>query len=410
MLLTMHSNPSNPSVHPGAALLRGPGPFFTTTEQRAQRARELFFDEGQRPSGLVPEWVIQSWVRCSVAQRRPSEAIAFEPVTPSRVQSALARNRLLLQAAQEDLSELDAALAPSSCKALLIGVDGIVIRATPTARGESRIMPAIARVGVATHESLIGTTAPSVAAYTGQTCLVRGPEHFFAGISQMHCAAAPIHHAHGQLAGVLDLSCEGGPFRFDAAGMVQLYATAIENRLFEAQSTEMLLLRFQSTPSLLKTPLQGLAAVDAQGRVACLNQTGAKLLGTERVPLHGNDVECLFGAALVQMLDLAQRGEPRALQLPNGLRLWVQAQLGASGRWNEAELTGPVPAAAMPASTGLPAPTNLQSASLALIKDTLRACQGNVSQAARQLGVSRGLLYRRMADLQASTSETAQQT
>ena len=31
-----------------------------------------------------------------------------------------------------------------------------------------------------------------------------------------------------------------------------------------------------------------------------------------------------------------------------------------------------------------------------LITDTLRDCQGNITQAARRLGVSRGLLYRRL--------------
>lgn len=38
----------------------------------------------------------------------------------------------------------------------------------------------------------------------------------------------------------------------------------------------------------------------------------------------------------------------------------------------------------------------LRESDLALIQRTLQACRGNVSDAARLLGVSRGLIYRRL--------------
>src|SRR5450755_2375351 len=62
-------------------------PFFSTPEQRLALARERFFEQGIRPSGLVGEAVIQSWSRCVQARRDPGEAIAFNPVTESRIHS-----------------------------------------------------------------------------------------------------------------------------------------------------------------------------------------------------------------------------------------------------------------------------------------------------------------------------------
>ena len=359
-------------------------------------AREMFFDEGQRPSGLVPELVIQSWMRCTVANRRPSEPINLEPVTKARIASALARNRLLLQAASHDLQQLDAALAGTPCKALLTGPDGVLIQVTPTARGEGGLMPHVARVGVNLNETHMGTTAPSVVARTGEACVVRGAEHFFTGVSVMQCAAAPIRNARGDLAGVLDLSTEGEAFRFDAAAMVRLYATAIENRLFEAQSAALLLLRFQSSPALLHTPLEGLAAVDGLGRVAWLNQTGASLLGTDRVPARPTDAEALFGLGLEDLLALSHRGQAQPRQCPNGLTLWIQARSDAP----HANTIEPVPTPEKEVAQATNAPTvpTLHHANRALIEATLAACDGNVSRAARQLGVSRGLLYRRLGE------------
>ena len=379
---------------------RTAGLFFATPEQRVALAREMFFDEGQRPTGLVPELVIQSWMRCTVANRRPSEPINLEPVTKARIASALARNRLLLQAARHDLQQLDAALAGTPCKALLTGPDGVLIQVTPTARAEGGLMPNVARVGVNLNENHMGTTAPSVVARTGEACVVRGAEHFFTGVSVMQCAAAPIRNARGDLAGVLDLSTEGEAFRFDAAAMVRLYATAIENRLFEAQSAALLLLRFQSSPSLLHTPLEGLAAVDEQGRVAWLNQTGASLLGTERVPAQPTDAEALLGLGFEDLLSLAHHGRAQPRQCPNGLTLWIQARPDAPRPPAPGIETPPLSPADVPdtAPPDAPAVPTLHLANRALIESTLAACGGNVSRAARQLGVSRGLLYRRLGE------------
>ncbi|WP_332750728.1 helix-turn-helix domain-containing protein [Hydrogenophaga sp.] len=391
--------PPNPHASPKlSAPPRSAGLFFATPEQRVALAREMFFDEGQRPSGLVPELVIQSWMRCTVANRRPSEPINLEPVTKARIASALARNRLLLQAARHDLQQLDAALAGTPCKALLTGPDGVLIQVTPTARAEGYLMPNVARVGVNLNENHMGTTAPSVVARTGEACVVRGAEHFFTGVSVMQCAAAPIRNARGDLAGVLDLSIEGEAFRFDAAAMVRLYATAIENRLFEAQSAALLLLRFQSSPALLHTPLEGLAAVDGQGRVAWLNQTGASLLGTERVPAQPTDAEALLGLGLEDLLSLAHHGRSQPRPCPNGLTLWIQARPDAP--MAPSIETPPLPPADLPdaAPPDAPAAPTLHHANRALIESTLAACGGNVSRAARQLGVSRGLLYRRLGE------------
>jgi transcriptional regulator of acetoin/glycerol metabolism len=370
------------------------GPFFATPEQRAALARERFFDDGVRPSGLVPETVIQSWSRCVGARRQPHEAVAFDPITKARIASALQRNRLLLEAAREDLGQLDAALAGTSVKAMLTSHDGVVVHATPIERHEGALLPMVARVGVDIGELSVGTGAPGVAARTGEVCVVRGSEHFFSCMSPLYCAAAPIRDARGDVAAVLDLSSEAEMFRFDAAAMVQLYATAIENRLLAAQARSQLLLRFQASPTLLHTPLEGLAAVGEDGRVAWLNGTGASLLGCERVPAWNAQAGALFGLDVEALLVLMHEGRARPQRLPSGLTLWMQASLdGRAPRADEPIAAAP---AAVPEVPAMPPPATLRDANRHLIEQTLTECKGNVSRTARCLGVSRGLLYRRL--------------
>jgi transcriptional regulator of acetoin/glycerol metabolism len=236
---------------------------------------------------------------------------------------------------------------------------------------------------------------------SGDNCTVRGAEHYFQVNQGMHCAAAPIRDARGELAAVLDLSCEGREFQFDAAALACLYASAIENRLLIRQSRPFVLLRFQADPQLLFTPMEGLAAIDEAGQVLWTNAAGRSLLQAPQSPqAQGSCVCCeqCFGLRLDQLVAAARSGQWLWHGLPNGLRLCLLAQTDAAAARPLVSLA--VPADAEPASApAVPegaAQPGLRRANQQLIEQTLAACSGNVSRAARRLGVSRGLIYRHM--------------
>ncbi|MFY9511800.1 MAG: GAF domain-containing protein, partial [Rubrivivax sp.] len=272
-------------------------PFFALPTQRVDLARERFFGGGQRPTGLVSEPVIQSWSRCVGAHRSPREALAFDPVTRSRLHATLTRNRPLLGAAAIELARLEAALASTGCRVLLTDAEGVIVHATQVVASPLEpVLKSAARVGVNLAEGCVGTNAPAVVVKTGQPVTVHGAEHYFDCIRTLHCAAAPIRDGRGQLVGVLDLTLEARAFGFDAAALVGVYATAIENRLLEAAAHEHLVLQFQVCQTMLGTPLQALVGVGSDGRVAWLNSTAQQLLG----PGSGPDMpaEQGFGATL----------------------------------------------------------------------------------------------------------------
>ncbi len=397
--------------------------FATTPAERVALARRQFFEEGLRPSGLVGEAVIQSWMRCSRTHTDTRQPVAFDPVTPSRLHSALGRNRELLAAAQADLLAMEAALAGTGCRVLLTACDGVMLHVThhPMAPRQP-VLHRTARVGVNIAEQVVGTTAPGIVASTGQACTVSGAEHYFELLREVHCAAAPIRDVHGRLAGVLDLSVEGQRFGFDAGSMVGLYATTIENRLLQAQSGAHLVLRFQASPALLGTPLEALAGIAADGTVAWLNDAGARLIG--RLPAQAGErrVDELLGHDLPSLLRLGRREAAQPMRLASGLGVWMQARLRAADGidFRHAVATAPVANAARDEQVhGADAPSGrapqaaMDAAHLAedhragwtlrqqehlLVRQTLAAHDGNVSRAARALGVSRGTLYRRLRD------------
>ena len=391
-------------------------PFFSTPQQRLALARQRFFEEGVRPSGLINDLVIQSWARCMQARHDPLENISFNTVTASRVHSALARSRQLLDAAATDLSQLESTLAGTACTAILTDPHGVVVHATRSAVNEQEVLlPLARRVGVNIAEDHVGTTAPGVTLHTGQPCLVLGGEHFFGSLQVLYCAAAPIHDVHGRLAAVLDVSSEGRPFGFDAAAVVSMVATTIENQLLRAQSGDHIVVHLQTTAAMLGTPMEGMAGLAADGSIAWTNNVGARLLGVAQT-VSGLRADAVFGLGVNSLLRLTRVPCPSLHRLPNGLNVWLTAHLqardGATRLFKMPDR--PVAAAAPRAQVAAPAPTpatmaaapslgvtpdkagTLRDNHRLLVHQTLKACDGNVSRAARKLGVSRGLVYRHM--------------
>jgi len=391
--------------------------FPRTRAERVALARQQFFEEGVRPSGLVGEAVLQSWMRCTRAHGDSLARVSFDPVTPSRLHATLGRNRELLDAARDELQTMESSLAGTDARVLLTDAHGVIVHAThdPGAAAQP-VLSCTARVGVNIAERMVGTTAPGIVACTGQAVTVNGAEHYFSVLQQMHCAAAPIRDVHGRLAAVLDVSVEARPFSFGAAQMVALFATTIENRLLVAQSHGRLLLRFQASPALLGTPLEALAGIGPDGCVAWLNGAAERLIGRldDSAP---RGVEQVFGTDLPALLRLTRSEAAQPVRLPSGLGVWLQARLQARdgvdfqhavGLARTSEAVHPQVAAAAQDPADTAAGEALRDGSLSgqsrkLIEDTLAAHGGNISQAARQLRVSRGTLYRRLRQWQDET-------
>lgn len=408
--------------------------FFRTQEQRTALAREQFFEDGIRPSGLVSETVIQSWDRCRQLGQQRDKLPALDPVGRAALSTALARNEKLMQAARLELDQLQTSLSGTHCRVLLTDERGVIMHVSQDAdEANQTVLDKVSRVGVNVTESRLGTAATGIVVHTGHASQVKGGEHFYNPFRELQCAAAPIRDIHGQLAGVLNLSTEAHDFGFDPAAVVGLFATMIGNRLQVSQSPELLVLHFQTVHSLLGTPMEGLMGIDTNGRVIWVNRVGHSLLGVDQQVemLHVNDVLGIDLHALVGLYAASQRQQ---IKLPSGLSIWVKAFMQGSQGASNCHLTGASAAAQtsqtsqMQASATLSAPPLKPSPSLnaedcaplspaaqshndcisslaqsqqRLIGQTLIDQHGNVAKTARLLGVSRGLVYRHMRKDQA---------
>jgi transcriptional regulator of acetoin/glycerol metabolism len=181
-------------------------PFYSSKADRVELARRRWFEEGIAASGVVSDAVFQSWADCQRLHADPAGDVVFQPVTLSRTHLSLQKNRRLRDAWMQELPALEALLGTTSCAAMLIDATGVLIGATCAGRSHEHLMPVATRLGVDLSEEAVGTTAPGVAARTGQPVCVLGAEHYFDEVKAMNCAASPVRDIHGRVAGVLDIA------------------------------------------------------------------------------------------------------------------------------------------------------------------------------------------------------------
>jgi len=410
---------------PGDGLPPSPlpaNPFFSTPEQRLGLARQRYFEEGVLPAaGTVGDAVLQSWMRCLTAGQEPSRPPEFNRVTRRLERSTVQFNRTLIEAARNAMTHLQDTLAGTGVAAVLTDARGVVAHAAFTRQSDGEtVIPLAARVGIDLSEAAAGTCAPAITTHTARACMVRGAEHFFQSAGMMHCAAWPIHNVHGRLAGVLSLFSENRAFAFDPVALVGMYGTAVENRLLRAQSAGHFLVQMAISPLMLDTPSEGLVGLTEDGRILWMNNDAAHLLGQPKwqdaslglAPDGGLEMDTR------PLLGLAGRTEPMHLRLPNGLGVWVRSRAPSPRRYAAHAVTAPKALHANDAGipdlrsspSGPPpqaasgSPESLREADRRWIAQALEACGGNVSKAARRLGISRGRIYRH---LKAGSQETA---
>lgn len=348
--------------------------------------------------------LLRSWQRCRDAGMRESERVHFELVSRSMLAELDDQHGELVHRARPETERLAHALRGTGCTVLLFNTRGVIIDrlchevATPT------VLLQATRKGMNLSERCVGTTAPAISLAEGLPYLVGRDAHFFDNVRPFFCVAAPIDGPAGQRLGALDITAYDSVPAFDVYSLAVDAAAAIENSLF-TPSQDRLLVHFHPRAELVGTPMEGLLQVDDRGTVTGANRVAARLLCTPRSGLVGRCFGELFDRRLQSLFTrpARQRGDLVEMQSQAGLQVMARfegdaVRVAARADWVADADSRDVSADDL--SCPLPeAPPNLRELERQAIERTLAALGGNVSAAARQLGISRNTIYRRRGSL-----------
>ncbi len=375
-------------------------------EQRLRnidRARRAVLHEGStQADGLSEPWIARSWRRCLANGQRPDQTVVFDVIPAEALRRSEEANHGLLTAARPALKKLGHAITDTRYFAILTNADGVVVDVSgPIDRRDARAS-AIARIGVDLSERCVGTSSIGAALSELHPIWLHRGEHFFAGNSAFSCAGAPVFGPDGQCMGMLDLTGIEAEERPELKHLVTQSARSIENALTLARA-HSLLVRLNWPGRVLGDESDGLVCLDADGWVTGANQTAREMVsnlntakhGTHdshraaAAPVHSSD---LFAMPFEMLFDAAGRdtyGAPAPMDVP----LWSGLRLNAISQ-NRSQTA----AAAVPSQWGALGGEHhsLRDVEISLIRKAVTQAKGNVMQAARELGISRATVYRKL--------------
>lgn len=368
---------------------------FDPAAHRVRDALVQYVVSGVRRDDVVRGVVLDSWERCRRNGIDPTKGGA--PADADALSELAERQSDLTESADPAMRHLAQLLEGCESMALLCSPDGTILeilgdRLTIDQGRQSRI-----EAGANWHELASGTNAVGTALVLGRPVQIHASEHFCEWAQPWSCAAAPVRDpVDRRIVGVVDVTALSHRFGKQSAALAQVAATLAEQQLavLEQQRRARLLEHYIERADRL--PRDGLVLLDRHARVVRANARAHALLA-RRAPgfrLAGDHRLAELGGARdlrARLREAVPWLDPDWLEAigPEGAPLGMLVVLpGDGGR------AGAAPAAVdAAAQAGL---TPLQGAERTAIVAALRRTRGNLSRVARDLGISRTTLYKRM--------------
>lgn len=338
-----------------------------------EQARRQFFGGKRLPVDQISHTILRSWIRCTDmgldAQRTP----LVELPEARELRRLHERHEALRQLCRPEMDALYSEARELAGLVILTNPDGVVLDALGDAAFADRAAQVALRPGALWSEGGIGTNAIGTAIAERRGVSVFGGEHYFPEHRVLSCAATPIVDPRGVIMGVLDMSAPAMDVNGHMLGMVRLAVEQIEHRLFRHGFDGCQTLRFQTDPGLLGVSREGVLVLK-DGYIVGANRKALALAGLSWEMLDITPIEALLDH---ETDDIARRGQ---LRLRDGKVF--HARLDEDGAADLAQAPAGV--------------QNLDDMELTAIRAAVEAHKGNVSAAARHLGIHRSTIYRRL--------------
>ncbi|WP_083749172.1 helix-turn-helix domain-containing protein [Pelomonas sp. KK5] len=387
------------------------------------RAREtaLELPNSYRP-GPVPttaqdvhqQTILSSHERSLAFGLLPQHAADLSRLDPAALQELQHRNTRLCAQALPVMEMLHEQLAHAQSMVLLTDASGVVLHALGDAGFLQKAQTVALAPGALWSEARKGTNAIGTALMTERPTLVHGQEHFLKAMHFLTCSAAPIFDHKGALLGVIDVSGDRRSYHPHTLALAGMAARLIETQWFADKFRHSLRLHFHAQAAGLGTLNECVLALDESGGVLGANRRALELLGAAAPHLRRESVQSLFGVTLGALADLSRQHGHVVLALRTGhhaepvhvfAKLSINRMSGGSiVAHEEPSDTAPAPLLHIAPSDPLvltrashgTAVLSLRDNEMKTIQAALNTCGGNLSLAARQLGIGRSTLYRKL--------------
>jgi transcriptional regulator of acetoin/glycerol metabolism len=376
------------------------------------------FEIAQGPGHL--QAIEQSHQRCRAMGLTENTIPELNPVSALGARQAREQHRRLFEHATPVMEMLCEQILFTKSIVALADAQGNTLQVIGDNGFLERVQQIALSPGVNWAESTKGTNAVGTALFTEAPTLVHAHEHFLTANRFLTCSASPIFDHTGQMMGVLDVSGHQLSYHPHTLAMVTMAARMIENHWFSDKFRNGLRLHFHPRAEMLGTLREAMIALSPDGAILGANRSALDHLGLNMPALRKLGLDAVFGISVGRIADhCRQRVDEPMLLHPqhgeaSGQPMFARAVLNWPTFWPAVSAaTGvAVPPATEPVAPFAPAPmptetlgaaATLQAQEMAAIRSAVSAASGNISRAARQLGVARNTIYRKLRAAEAAS-------
>lgn len=308
---------------------------------------ERVYASAQQKSAAASSPIIASWQRCmSMYQLTPEQKRSPLRLTDYEFQMARERSAQLIVEASDELDRLFLTIGKAGCCLLLTDSKGVALDRRGAGSEDKDFRNLGLWTGAVWSEASAGTNGIGTAIADERSVSIYRDQHFLSSNIKLSCTSAPIRDHRGQLTAALDIStCRDDVNEAALAILTQAVRDAA--------------LRIET--NLFRSAFRGSRIV--------------------MVPCGGNPAAALLAVDKDDLILGATRAARMALKLDDAL---IQAGIPASDALHE---------------EGRDSGADLMEAERAALRRVLSRNNGNVSQAAQHLGISRATLHRKMKKL-----------
>ena len=286
----------------------------TTDVAAIRRAYVQFLSNGRVPRGVVPDFIERSWQRSAAFGVAYDRIREIGRVDETDLRIVVSQHDNLINLATPVMENLHHQLTGSGSVVLLCSGQGFILHSM----GDPDFLPKAQHIalkpGVSWAENQKGTNAIGTAIIERQPVVVYAGHHYVRQNHFLACSATPVLDPFGEVAGVLDITCDYRYHQPHTLALVQMSVRVIERQMFQHRFSRDVVFNVHPEQCYLGSPFDVQVAFSPDGEFLSATPATCSQLDLQPGGFHGRFEE-LFDAPFEQILDKLRSASPSTIQV-----------------------------------------------------------------------------------------------